>query len=137
MKRRDFIISSAAIALLPSVSFGGVGKDYTPGLVEKELKAGKTVFLDFYTAWCSTCASQARTVSALMAQNPAYEANISFIRVDWDLHSRSKLSKSLKIPRRSTLVALKGDQEIGRIVAGTRKADIKALMDAALGAATA
>jgi hypothetical protein len=32
---------------------------------------------------------------------------------------------------------LKGDKELGRIVAGTKKADIKALMDTALAAATA
>jgi hypothetical protein len=41
----------------------------------------------------------------------------------------------LNIPRRSTLVVLKGDQELGRIVAGTRKGDIKALLDRALQAA--
>ncbi|CAN0598520.1 unnamed protein product, partial [Ectocarpus sp. 12 AP-2014] len=53
---------------------------------------------------------------------------------DWDQHSNSKLAKDLNIPRRSTLVALKGDKELGRIVAGTKSADIQALMDTALAA---
>ena len=43
----------------------------------------------------------------------------------------------LDILRRSTIVALNGKTEIGRIVAGSRKVDIKALMDAALAAAVA
>ncbi|MFN7222948.1 MAG: hypothetical protein ACK4MS_02895 [Paracoccaceae bacterium] len=55
--------------------------------------------------------------------------------MDWDEYGKGKLSKSLKIPRRSTLVALKGQAELGRIVAGTSKADIKVLLDKALAAA--
>lgn len=133
MNRRDFLIATAA--LLPSAALAGV--DYTPGLVKSELAAGKTVFLDFKADWCSTCAAQERVIKALKAENPAYEQAISFINVDWDRYGRSDLSKALKIPRRSTLVVLKGDQELGRIVAGTGKDTIKALMDTALGAATA
>ena len=44
-------------------------------------------------------------------------------------------ARALNIPRRSTLVALEGGQEIGRIVAGTSKAEIPALFDTALAAA--
>ena len=51
------------------------------------------------------------------------------------MYSQSELAKRLNIPRRSTLVVLKGDRELGRIVAGTQKSKIKALMDAALDAA--
>ena len=62
----------------------------------------------------------------------AYNANIVFINVDWDDYGKSDLVKSLSIPRRSTLVVLKGDQEIGRVVAQTSSKTIKKLMDAAL-----
>ena len=133
MLRRTFLATAAAFAALPA--FASTGRSYEVGLVEKELKAGKTVFIDFYTDWCSTCRSQAKTISALKASNPDYEQNISFIAVDWDQHAKSKLARRLNIPRRSTLVVLKGDKELGRIVAGTRKAEIKALMDTALAAA--
>lgn len=136
MYRRTFLATSAAF-LTAGPALAGVGKAYKPGLVKNQLAAGKTVFLDFYTDWCSTCRSQERTINALKAANPDYEANISFVAVDWDQYSRSKLAKQLKIPRRSTLVVLKGKKEIGRIVAGTGKVDIKALMDAALSVAVA
>lgn len=36
------------------------------------------------------------------------------------------------IPRRSTLIVLRGDEELGRIVAGTSEAQIKGLMDKGL-----
>ena len=133
MKRRDFLISSAAmLAAYPALA----AVEYTPGLVEQELATGKTVFLDFKAAWCSTCAAQERVINALRADNPAYNEAISFINVDWDQHRNAPLTVMLNIPRRSTLVVLKGEEELGRIVAGTSKTAIKALMDEALAAAT-
>jgi thioredoxin 1 len=111
--------------------------DYTPGLVTERLVAGDTVFLDFKASWCTTCAAQERVITALKAENPAYEAAITFINVDWDTYADDALTVSLNIPRRSTLVVLRGDQELGRIVAGTSRDDIRALMDVALQAATA
>jgi hypothetical protein len=74
-------------------------------------------------------------IAELMAENPAYAEKTRFLVVDWDEYGDGDLSRSLQIPRRSTLVVLKGDQEIARIVAGTGKAEIKALFDAALVAA--
>ena len=136
MKRRHFLATAAA-ATLATPALAATGTAYRKGLVETELAAGRTVFLDFYTDWCTTCRAQAAAIRKLKAENPAYEANMTFIAVDWDKHASSRLAHDLKIPRRSTLVVLHGDQEIGRIVASTRRAEIKALMDAGLAAATA
>ena len=79
---------------------------------------------------------QARTIQKLVDENPAYMANITFVDVDYDRYGNSSLANRLAIPRRSTLVVLKGAQELGRIVAGTRRDDIKELLDIALAAAT-
>lgn len=137
MNRRDFLAATAAsLALIPTAAAARFGIDYTPGLVDKELAAGKTVFIEFYTNWCTTCAAQERQLNALLSENPAYREAITFISVDWDVHSQSDLAKSLAIPRRSTLVVLKGDDELGRIVAGTGREQIKGLLDTALAAAT-
>ena len=136
MNRRDFLIATAAVTLaMPIVAHAAT--DYTPELLKAELAAGKTVFLDFKASWCSTCAAQERVIEGLKAEDPAFEAAITFINIDWDMWGEGELVAQLNIPRRSTLVALKGDQELGRIVAGTAKAEIKALMDLALQAAVA
>ncbi len=134
MDRRTFLATASAL-----VAAGPALADlrYKKGLVEQELAAGKTVFLDFYTDWCTTCKAQAAKIRTLKKENPDYEKHITFIKVDWDQHSNSKLARDLNIPRRSTLVVLKGDQELGRIVAGTSTKAIKALMDTALQAAMA
>ena len=140
MNRRDFILLTGTVSLLPALaplSANAALLDYTPGLVEERLAAGDTVFLDFKASWCATCAAQGRVLAALKAANPAYDAAITFINVDWDQYSKDALTLRLNIPRRSTLVVLKGQDELGRIVAVTATDEIQALMDLALGAATA
>ena len=135
MKRRDFLVLSTAATLVPYVVQAAEPTLYTPGSAEAAMDEGKIVVLDFWASWCSTCAAQQRVLAALKAENPDYEQNIVFFLVDWDVHGEGELSKAMNIPRRSTLVALKGRQEIGRIVAGTSKGEIKALLDAALASA--
>jgi thioredoxin 1 len=135
MKRRDFLVLSAAASLTPYALHAAEPLQYTPGAAEAAMDAGKIVLLDFWASWCSTCAAQERVLADLKAENPAYLENIVFFVVDWDKYGKGELSKSLKIPRRSTLVALKGREELGRIVAGTSKREIKALLDMAMAAA--
>jgi thiol-disulfide isomerase/thioredoxin len=137
MQRRDFLALSAGLTLLPLAASASTDAiPYTPGAAEAAMDEGRVVLLDFWASWCSTCAAQERVLADLKAENPAYAENIAFFVVDWDKYGTGELSQALAIPRRSTLVALKGREELGRIVAGTSKADIKALLDTALAAAT-
>ena len=131
MLRRTVLMTAAAIAAWPAMA----AEDYVPGLVDERLAAGEVVFLDYTATWCSTCRSQGRTLAKLKSENPGYEAAVTFIDIDWDTYARDEITTRYGVPRRSTLIAISPDGEIGRIVAGTREADIKALMDAALAAA--
>ncbi|MDJ0827100.1 MAG: thioredoxin family protein [Rhodobacter sp.] len=133
MNRRTFLATAAAFAATPALAV----TQYTPGLVAQRLAAGETVFLDFTAPWCTTCRAQGRVLEQLKQENPAYEQAITFIEVDWDTYRTADITTSLNIPRRSTLVVLKGNQELGRIVAGTGRTQIEALMNTALAAATA
>lgn len=135
MLRRDFLALSAAMTLVPPATAWAEMVEYTPGLVEERLAKGETLFLDFKASWCTTCMAQERVINALRDANPDYDAKLTFVTVDWDLYAKDALTRRLNIPRRSTLVVLKGEAELGRIVAGTGKAEIKALLDAGLAAA--
>lgn len=130
MKRREFMALAAAGVLVPAAANATI--QYTPGLVQAELDAGNTLFLDWRADWCVTCNVQQRVITGLKAQNPAYDENIVFIDIDWDRFRRDRITKQYRIPRRSTLVAVKGEREIGRLIAQTRERQIKELMDAAL-----
>ena len=136
MNRRTFITTASAALMAPAAFAGGVKTiDYTPGLIDAALEEGKTVFIDYAADWCSTCHRQERVINALREANPAYDEAMIFVRVDWDKYGQDDVAVFRNIPRRSTLIVLKGDEELGRIVAGTSEADIKALMDKGLAAA--
>ena len=135
MHRRTFLTALAATPFLARAAQAAPGfTDYTPGLIQAELAAGKTVFVDYAADWCGTCRTQERVIQALRAENPAYDAAMSFVRVDWDDFRRHEVTTSRGIPRRSTLLVLRGDQELGRIVAGTSRDQIAGLMDLGLAA---
>ncbi len=141
MNRRHHLALLAVAPLVP-VLFAPAAKAgetvaFEPGLIQQALAEGKTLFVDFAADWCSTCARQERVISDLRSENPAYNEQIMFIRVDWDDYGQHEVATSRNIPRRSTLLVLKGDEELGRIVAGTDVATIRGLMDTALAAATA
>ncbi len=135
MKRRTFLATGAAFSLAP-LSAAADFVNYAPGTIETALDEGKTVLVDYAASWCSTCARQERVINALRADNPAYDAAMTFVRVDWDAFGAHDVTTSRGIPRRSTLILLRGDAELGRIVAQTGEAQIKALLDLGLTSAS-
>ena len=132
MKRRHFVNGLTGLLLVGMVSAAWSAWRYEPGMIEKELAAGKTVLVDYYADWCSVCATQKRVIARLRTENPAYDDKIMFIKVDWDEFATQEVATSRNIPRRSTLILLRGDQELGRVVGGTGKEELKALLDKAL-----
>ena len=136
MKRRTFISLIAGLALVPSL-VTATSVEYTPGLIKDALAEGKTVFVDYAAVWCSTCKRQERLIDQLRERNPAYDENMTFVRVDWDVYSDHEIVESRNIPRRSTLIVLNGEEELGRIVAGTNINKIQELMDLGLAKAQA
>lgn len=104
--------------------------DYSPEVLAGLQASGEPFLIDFFATWCSTCAAQERVLEELAAGSSAYKA-IPILRVDWDMFGNGELSRQLAIPRRSTLVMMKGTQELGRLVAETRRDRIAALLDLA------
>ena len=136
MDRRTFLAAAGAFAFAPAVASAQGFVTYTPGLIQKELAAGKTLLVDYSAKWCSTCKTQERVIEALRAENPAYDAAMVFVKVDWDDFRKHEVTTSRGIPRRSTLLVLRGDEELARLVAGTGKEQIKSLLDLGLQAAS-
>ena len=71
-------------------------------------------------------------LKSLRASDAKFNKAITFMRVDWDSYKRHAVTKSRKIPRRSTLVLIKGGKEVGRLVAATGNGAIKSLLEKGL-----
>ena len=132
MKRRTLLAALLSLSMAPISAFAANFVDYTPGLIASALNDGKTVFVDYSASWCTTCKRQMRVINALRAANPDYDAAMTFVKVDWDTYRSHEVTTSRNIPRRSTLLVLRGNGELGRIIAGTSKSQIKSLMDSGL-----
>lgn len=136
MHRRRFLASlTASAAIAGSVSFASLAQasahavPYSAKQLQGLLASGKTVLLDFAATWCTTCRAQERVLDSLMGGG-AYN-NIVLMRVDWDTYRDTQIVSDLSIPRRSTLVLLRGNKELGRVVAQTGQSAIKGLLDKA------
>lgn len=130
MKRRNFLAAALLSASLAPLSASAADTvDYSPGVIDSALAEGKTVFVDYSATWCTTCARQARVIEALREANPHYDEAMIFVNVDWDTYKQHDITVLRNIPRRSTLILLRGEEELGRIVAGTSESQIKELMD--------
>jgi thiol-disulfide isomerase/thioredoxin len=132
MNRRTFLATSSAALVLPASAFAARFVNYKPGLINAALAKGQTVFVDYSATWCGTCKRQERVINALRGEDPSYDKAMTFVKVDWDSYRNNDVTVSRRIPRRSTLIVLRGKDELGRIVAGTSKSQIKALMDLGL-----
>lgn len=132
MTRRELFLGASMLALVPLSARAGEYLVYTPGLPEERLAAGETVLIDVFAPWCGTCRSQGRAMDDLRASNSAYDAAITFIRMDWDTYGRSEYAQSLGVVRRSTLILMRGDAILGTVVADPRRESIQSLLDLAL-----
>ena len=124
------IAGTVAIAATRPASAAARFVDYSETALAELAAAGEPYLIDFYASWCTTCAAQERALNSLADATPAY-AGIPIVRVDWDEHSRGELVRQMQIPRRSTLVMMRGTTELGRLVAETRSDAIAALLDLA------
>lgn len=132
MKRRHFLAAAGAASLVPFHAMAADFVEYEPGVIEAALNDGKTVFVDYSATWCGTCKRQERVIDALRGADPTYDSAMTFVKVDWDTYKDHEVAVFRDIPRRSTLIVLRGEEELGRVVAGTSENQIKALMDKGL-----
>ena len=102
---------------------------YKPGLVKSAIIKGETLLLSYLSSWWGTCTRQKSVLKKLRASYPQYEKSITFVLIDWDTFGSHAVTTSREIPRRSTLVLIKGGTEIGRLVAQTSEQKIKTLLD--------
>lgn len=95
---------------------------------EAALADGGPVLIDVSATWCPTCRRQGQIVDNLTA-TPTYGDYTIFV-VDYD--TEKDIMRSFNAPQRSTLIAFKEGEEVGRIVGDTRPDSIEALLAKAI-----
>ena len=85
MKKLAFALMLFGSLFATATAQAGSGfKDYEPGMVKAALAEGKTVLVDYYAKWCTTCRTQARVMGELIGNNPEFAEKLELIKVDWD-----------------------------------------------------
>ena len=112
------------VGALASLASAGEIKPYSQQAFEQLTHAGKPVVLDISAPWCPTCKEQKPIIDGLMKQ-PAYK-DVSLLTIDFD--SSGPTLRKFKVAMQSTLVAFKGEKEVGRSVGDTDPASLEALI---------
>lgn len=114
----------AFIATLGSLAMAGEIKPFSQPEFDTLTRSGKPVVLDITAPWCPTCKEQKPIVERLM-KLPAYK-DVTLMTIDFD--SQKATLRKFKVTMQSTLVAFKGDREVGRSVGDTTPAGLEGLV---------
>lgn len=118
----------AALALVAAPLQAQPVRPFSLAALKAAQAAGKPVLVDAFAPWCPTCRAQAPTIDKL-ATDPAYK-DLQILRLDYDNQTAEK--KVLGITKQSTLIAYKGNKEVGRVLGITDPGQIRTFAASAL-----
>jgi thiol-disulfide isomerase/thioredoxin len=119
----------AAAALLGSFpELAAEWKPFTQGALDEAQEAGKPILVDIFAAWCPVCRAQKPILEKLTAE-PQYK-DLVVLEVDFDAQKDDV--RALGARAQSTLIAYKGDKEVGRSVGDTNAGSIATMLQSTL-----
>ncbi len=104
-------------------------KPYSEDALEEAQAEGKTVLVDFYAPWCSTCRAQhSRAFPGILADDKF--TDVKFLKVDFDNDEEAK--RKFGVTKQSTLVVFRGEKEVARATGLTSEKQIRELIEKGL-----
>jgi len=131
MNRRSafLFLSLAAFSTTPLPAFAATEvPHFDKAGFEAAQAEGKSILLHIAAPWCETCQAQ-RVVLDKLEKDPTFK---DYVVITIDFDTQKDVMRSFKANSRSTLIVFKGKTEVGRLVAVTKPAAIKALLEKAL-----
>ncbi len=130
MTRTRSILALIALAPLALATAAGAADfvPYTPEALAAAQKAGKPILVEISAPWCPICKTQ-KPILAKLGDDPRFK-NLQVFDVDFD--SQKPALKLLNARMQSTLIAFKGETEVGRSVGETQPEWIEGLVEKAL-----
>lgn len=120
------LIVSAALLSATALAHALEIKPYTAAALTDAQKADKPVALHFHADWCPTCKAQEKVLQALKAE-PGLDLTVLVANHD----TEKALKQRFNVRGQSTFVALRGQQERGRVVGETSAAGIRSVLETA------
>jgi thioredoxin 1 len=113
-----------ALSAAASVAMAGEIRPFSQQDFDKLTQEGKPVVLDISATWCPTCKAQKPIIDGLM-NKPAFK-DVTLMTLDFDTNKPTL--KKYKVTMQSTLVAFKGDKEVGRSTGDTTASGLEGLI---------
>lgn len=126
MKIRTLILS-AFLLLGAALAHALDIQPYTADALAAAQKADKPVALLFHADWCPTCRAQANVLQGLKSEKGL---DLTVLVANYD--TEKALKRHFRINAQSTLVVLKGQKEVNRLVGDTSPKGIRIALKSAL-----
>ena len=107
-----------------TLACAGPQEAYSPQRFQQLTAEGKPVLVAIHADWCPTCKAQKPILHELMGK-PEYK-DVTELTVDYDKDKTAV--QRFKAHMQSTLVAFRGDKEVGRSVGDTTPSGLEALV---------
>ena len=121
------LTSASAVRAYPAVT-------YAPRLWADLRDSNEVIVVNFRASWSLTCQIKEDILRDLLAEESRFR-QLTFVNVDWDTFGRSEwVQRRLKVERRSTLLAIRGSDELSRLVNAPQKPLIRGFLEQALSA---
>jgi len=125
------LLAAAAIAVASLGSFPAVAaerKPFTQAALAEAQKEGKPILVHIFATWCSVCRAQKPILEEFTAE-PQYK---NLVVLDMDFDTQKDDVRALGARVQSTLIAYKGDKEVGRSVGDTNANSIAEMLKSTL-----
>lgn len=129
-RRKILALASFACAAvaISAPALAGDAQPFTPAAFEAAQKSGKPILIEVSAPWCPICKAQ-KPVIAKLAAEPRFK-DLQVFDVDFD--TRKDVLKQFNARMQSTLIAFKGQNEVGRSVGETQPEWIEGLVEKTL-----
>lgn len=127
--RRQLLVMTATAVMTGSLrAYAGESVPFTQAAFEEAQKSGRPILVEVSAPWCPICKAQ-KPILAKLAADPRFK-DLQIFDVDFD--TRKDVLRQLNARMQSTLIAYKGDKEVGRSVGETQPEWIEGLVEKTL-----
>ncbi|MGC5779287.1 thioredoxin family protein [Methylobacterium sp. NFXW15] len=122
-RRQLLAVAWLALSISPAMAVDPV--PFQQEAFDAAQKAGKPILIEVSAPWCPICKAQ-KPIIAKLTQDPRFKDLLVF---DVDFDSRKDVLKAFNARMQSTLIAFKGETEVGRSVGETQPEWIEGLVE--------